>query len=528
MRTINKTTIEFKTILSVLFSPSGLMRLAMIGAIAWLSVSSPASFAYGQAAGSTIIVNSASDGGFIFVDPRFPPPPPVCTLRDAITAANTNRAVAGCAAGSPSPRVDTILFNIGAGTPVINVKSQLPPILEPVVINGGSFGATRVELEGTRASFIAALVGTRAHGLFLAAGDSTIRNMVINRFNGNGIVMTTLTGGSITDWTPPTITDPSIPTDPPCIECSGGGGGGGGGGPVIPDIGGAGARNKVLGCFIGTDATGTMALGNGSGLETAGIVTDTDMHTIGGSTASDLNVISGNFGQGLILGGRAHSVRGNYIGTDVSGSLPLGNQYDGINIAGGQFSTAMGSIGANTIATDTICGIVSGNDRPQCGNRIAFNGRNGVNVGFNRYAILSNAIFSNGSLGIDIDGPGVTANAITRSRNTPILGPYWALVFDISIGRIVLNIDVTVSNFPDQPTTVQIFRNSACDPSGFGEGEQLIKTLTGLRNGRYRIQIPASSGTFTATATTTLVLPQTSEFSSCFRAGIGAGNPILQ
>jgi len=237
-------------------------------------------------------------------------------------------------------------------------------------------------------------------------------------------------------------------------------------------------------------------------------------------------VISGNFGHGLILGGRGQWVRGNFIGTDVSGNVALGNQFDGINIAGGQFSTAMGAIGANTLSTDPLCALLPGNDRPQCGNRIAFNGRNGINAGFNRYAILSNSIFSNGSLGIDVDGPGVTLNAANRSRNFPVMGPCWQLVFDLSLGRFVLNIDVTVDNFPDQPTTVQIFRNTSCDPSGFGEGEVLIKTFTGLRNGRHRIQIPASGGIFTATATTTLGTPKTSEFSNCFRAGIGAGNPI--
>jgi hypothetical protein len=250
------------------------------------------------------------------------------------------------------------------------------------------------------------------------------------------------------------------------------------------------------------------------------------MHTIVGLHRGDRNVISGNFGQGLILGGRAHSVRGNFIGTDISGNLALGNQFDGINIAGGQFSSAMGSIGANTIATDTICGVLPGNDRPQCGNRIAFNGRNGVNVGFNRYAILSNAIFSNGSLGIDIDGAGVTPNTSSRSRNTPVLGPGWAFLFDLTTRVFVLSIDVTVSNFPDQPATVQIFRNSSCDPSGFGEGSELIKTVTGLRNGRYRIALPVSSGIFTATSTTTLTVPQTSEFSSCFVPGPGQGGPF--
>jgi hypothetical protein len=517
MRTINKLTILFTRLCSG-FKPSAAMRLAIIGAMVWCAASTAA---YSQSAGTTIIVNTASDG-VLMEDPFDPSPMPQCRLRDAITAANTNRPVGGCPAGRPSPALDTILFDIGTGTPVIKVQMQLPPILESVVIDGGSFGATRVELDGSRASFVANPQGQRVHGLFLATGDSTISNMVINRFNGNGIVMTTLTGGSISEYTPPEITGPSMPAELPCHarpaepDCSPGGSGGG---YYMPDPRGAGARNRVLGCFIGTDATGTVAMGNGSGLFTAGIVTDTELHTIGGTRDSERNVISGNFGQGIILGGRGHSVRGNFIGVDASGNMPLGNQFDGINIAGGPLSDATGSIGANTIASDPDCRLLAGDDRLRCGNRIAFNGGNGVNVGFNAYAILSNAIFSNGSLGINLEDPAPTPVATDPARNSPALGPYWAYVWDPLLRHFVVTIDVTIDNFPNQPTTVQLFENDSCDPSGFGEGAVLIKTLTGLTNGRHRIVLPTAGGLLTATATTTLVLPKTSEFSNCFRAG---------
>jgi CSLREA domain-containing protein len=514
-----KSTILLATLLAAVFKRSVVTRLAVIGAMFWLVGSSPMTAAQAQTAGSTIVVNSAADGPVVI----FPGQPLPCTLRDAIAAANTNRAVGGCAAGSPSPAVDTILFNIGAGTPTIRIRTQLPAIVERVIINGESSVATRVELDGTRASLVAGLLGHRAHGLFLATGDSTIRNMVINRFNGDGIVMTADTGGHIENFMPPTITDRTVPTDPPCwvarpAEPDCGGGSGGSGGPDIPDVFGSAGRNKVIGCFIGTDASGTLSLGNGSGPQTAGIVTDTSMHTIGGSTAAERNVISGNFGQGLILGGRGHWVRGNFIGADASGNQPLGNQYDGINIAGGQFSNGMGAIGASTVVTDAQCGLSAGNDRRRCGNRIAFNGSNGITTGFNRYEILSNAIFSNTSLGIDLDGFGVTPNTPNRLRNSPLLGPCWSWFLDLSTGQFVLSLDVTIDS-GNQPVTLQMFRNSSCDPSGSGEGEELLKTVTGLMNGVHHITIPASSGFFTATATTALGTSKTSEFSNCLHAG---------
>jgi hypothetical protein len=56
------------------------------------------------------------------------------------------------------------------------------------------------------------------------------------------------------------------------------------------------------------------------------------MRIIGGPTPEERNVISGNRGHGLILGGRGHRVRGNYIGVNINGA-GLGNQFDGIIIA---------------------------------------------------------------------------------------------------------------------------------------------------------------------------------------------------
>lgn len=472
-----------------------------------------------SARAATITVNTTSDG-FILTLPGQPLP---CRLRDAITAANTNSAVGGCVKGDPSPVVDTILFKLGAGTPTIRPRFMLPVITEPVIIWGDSGGATRVEINGSDASWRAALLGQRAHGLFLVTGESTIRNLVINRFNGNGIVLTTDAGGHITDFTPPTITDPTIPAEPPCFarpaepDCPPGGGSGG---PSLPPIGGADARNKVIGCFIGTDATGTVALGNGSGLDTAGIATDTDMHTIGGTTAAERNVISGNHGHGIILGGRGQWVRGNFIGTDISGTLPLGNQFDGINVAGGQFSNGVGVIGANTNATDAQCGMVinsSGvvtNDRRECGNKIAFNNRNGISGGFNLYGFLSNSIFSNGELGIDVDQFGVTPNAANRSRNFPVL-TWWRREINLQAGIFGTRVGGSITNFTGPAVVIQFFHSPSCDSSNHGEGQTYLGSITLPGNGTFSFFVPGTGGVVTATATKRFGAAVTSEFSAC-------------
>lgn len=491
----------------LVFGAAAVSRAALVGAAVWLAAGSlPA------AARAQIVVNSPED----IIVLTMPGQPPACTLRDAILAANHNQAVGGCAAGVSSASPDTITFNLSFNMSRIRVRDQLPPITEPVIINGGSggpisLGPARVELDGTLASQAASLRGERAHGLYLAAGDSTIRNLVINNFNGNGIVMTTLSAPPPGDFTPPTITDPSLPAPIPCHarpsepECPPGDGGGLP--PDQPPLGGAGARNRVVGCFIGTDASGKIAMGNGSGPDTAGIVTDTIQHTIGGTTEAERNVISGNWGHGLILGGRAHDVRGNFIGLGVTGA-PLGNQFDGINVAGGQLPNAFGRIGATSRATDTQCGPAAG---AGCGNRIAYNGRNGISAGYGEYEILSNEIFDNAGLGIDVNDWGLTLNDPGRSRNFP----EW-----ISKKRVTGGVVITgqVTNFRNPPVTVQIFQNDSCDPSKHGEGQTLIETISLPLNKPFSIFVPWwRFGYLTATATTTLGVPTTSEFSACLK-----------
>jgi hypothetical protein len=460
-----------------------------------------------------IIVNTTYDPGPLTA----PPPPGQCTLRDAIAAANTNRAVGGCAAGRSGH--DAIWFNLSSGTPTIYVQSELPPILEPIDIDGGTGKSTRIELNGS--GVVLQLFPRRTgrvpgDGLIVAAQDSTIRNLVINGFLGNGIVLTSITGGYLPDHNPPTITDPSITPEPP-----------GDGGDTHEVGGSGGSRNKILGCYIGTDKTGLVANGNGSGAnaagiaENAGIVTDTDMHIIGGPTLEERNVISGNFGHGLILGGRGHQVRGNLIGANVNGAR-LGNKFDGINLAGGRFSGATGTIGASQFPWDGKCRMVIDagrvvNDARRCGNLIAFNSRYGILAGLNSYEVLSNAIFSNGDLGIDLDTFGVTPNDPAASNRNY---PEWisaTTVLDRDSLTLATEVQGSIQNRTNLAVIVQIFHAATCDASGHGEGPSLIRTFTLPGNGTFTFTIPLTEGVITATSTPwdQWGLKATSEFAAC-------------
>jgi len=116
----------------------------------------------------------------------------------------------------------------------------------------------------------------------------------------------------------------------------------------------SGAGNNTLTCsFIGTDVTGTVDLGNAvSGVR----VDDIPNNTIGGVAAGDGNLISGNELEGIGLWGAGASnnvVQGNTIGADVTGSVALGNGTSGIYIAGGPGNVVGGAGAGNVISGNT-------------------------------------------------------------------------------------------------------------------------------------------------------------------------------
>ena len=85
------------------------------------------------------------------------------------------------------------------------------------------------------------------------------------------------------------------------------------------------ALNYMQGNFIGTNAAGTAALGNGRGVVIDG---GSVSNQVGGFAAGERNVISGNGGAGVAISAEStdsNAVVGNYIGTDVTGTVAVGN-----------------------------------------------------------------------------------------------------------------------------------------------------------------------------------------------------------
>src|SRR5215211_7077295 len=87
-------------------------------------------------------------------------------------------------------------------------------------------------------------------------------------------------------------------------------------------------------------------------------------NTVGGTTAGARNIISGNsnFGVYIHSGASDNKVMGNYIGTDKTGTVAMGNDVDGVLV--------YESASSNTI----------GDTDSDAGNLISGNGSNGVDI----------------------------------------------------------------------------------------------------------------------------------------------------
>jgi hypothetical protein len=166
--------------------------------------------------------------------------------------------------------------------------------------------------------------------------------------------------------------------------------------------------NVVAGNFIGTDATGTHALGNSFyGIVLVQAASD---NTIGGTTAAARNVISGNASAGVYVSdsGTDHNVvEGDFIGTNEAGTAAIANGGDGVDLVNGASDNIVG--GTTTVASDVISGN-SGNGVTIEGSGTTGNAVNGDDIGI---AANGTGGLGNGGDGVLLDG--VTGNSITNS-----------------------------------------------------------------------------------------------------------------
>ena len=450
------------------------------------------------------------------------------SLRQAIMTAN---GLAG---------TDTISFNIQpAGVYTITPLSALPDVTDPVIIDAttqpGFAGTPVIELNGASAgqNFVS--------GLAIKGGSSTVKGFVINRFTYAGVLLmsanNTVAGNFIgidVSGNAKQVGNVSLSNNTGVVITSGNANNNVIGGTT------AAARNvisnnqtgidiccqdhqngnKIVGNYIGTNASGTAALRNGSN----GIRIDTAPNTIvGGTTPGERNVISGNLvGISLSDDIAGTLIQGNYIGTKADGTSALGNDYAGIY-------TSYGVTGA------TVGGAAAG-----ASNVIAFNGKGNAGDGGvsmtnglpftpgKSVTVSQNAIFSNNGLGIDLNNDGVTANDVGDGDNGPNDLQNSPVLTSVMTNGGNTVVQGTLNSEASKSFHVELFSNDTCSSSGFGQGQFFVAAqdvaTDANGNAGFTFTVPTASITgavFTATATNPS--KSTSEFSAC--ASGAAVNP---
>jgi CSLREA domain-containing protein len=170
--------------------------------------------------------------------------------------------------------------------------------------------------------------------------------------------------------------------------------------------------NSVSGNFIGLDSSGALALGNSNG----GIMIDAGANgnTIGGDTAGEGNVISGNLGGGVVINASGtvnNIISGNYIGTNASGASAAANLHDGVHILAGASRNTIGGDAPgerNVISGNSQNGILiddsESTNNVVSGNYIGLNasGTNALPNGMN--GVMLNSSATNNTIGGDTTG----------------------------------------------------------------------------------------------------------------------------
>lgn len=488
------------------------------------------------------------------------------SLRSAIDLAN----MAANEVNGP----DRIEFNIpGEGVHSILPTSPLPEITDPVIIDGYTQGQGTVDPsddaqpntnpvgQGSNAVPLIELSGVSAgaaNGLTISAGSSTVRGLVINRWNDLALLLKTKNGntiqGNILGLDPTGSTAAGnfrgILTENSSNNLIGG--------PdpahrnVVSSHTSSGitlqitSRNVVQGNFIGTDISGSVDLGNSIGIS---ISTNSIENLIGGAEGGTRNVISGNNFAGVTLSapGSSNRIQGNYIGTDVTGMAAVGN-FDGINIdqvggasllliggtESGEGNLISGNVGSgvvllrgvtqntvqgNLIGTDAtgmgplgnqVAGVrigglggedsLIGGTTPTAGNIIAFNVGPGVFIDFLNIGIqvLGNSIFSNGALGIDLSEGGNQGVTLNDEGDVDDMGGNHLQNFpEITLVERTTNLTLygTFSGAPDSQYRIELYASPECDPSGYGEGKRFLEPLFIVTDGQGNAEIEAIIGT---------------------------------
>ena len=385
------------------------------------------------------------------------------SLRYAINQANLDPIGNGSVVIEPGGSIGPII--LGSGLPSV---TRADVTLEDLNIDGKGTGAT----SGTGSSNSGAPPLSTANGLSIAGSGDAVNGLTVTGFGGQGILVTagavdisqSVISGNGTNGITLESSNNSVtgnivglnaagnaadPNGDSGIVISNGadntiGGTGAGQGNIVSGnsadgiaaLGSGATGNLIEGNYVGTDATGTFAIGNGS----PGVImfVGASDNTIGPG-----NVISGNDSQGIQLSTSDNLIVGNLIGTDLTGTMPIantqggiqistpgsGNTIGGISAGDGNIISGNDSIGIELVGPGTTLNMVEGNDigtntsgatgLGNTGGGVDFaatnsGGPSDNNIGGSSSA-YGNTINGNGGAGIYVFGSAISGNLIAAN-----------------------------------------------------------------------------------------------------------------
>jgi hypothetical protein len=335
-------------------------------------------------------------------------------------------------------------------------------------------------------------------------------------------------------------------------------------------------QNIVAGNYVGTDVSGTRALGNGGvgvfiegGAQSNRVGTNGD----GVDDAAEANLICANAYQGIAIlgpGTDQNVVAGNHIGVDATGNAVLGNGNNGVWVlqgaqsnrigtngtdpdAAGEGNLIGGNAGSGVLISDagtdgnTVAGNAIGTDpagashlgnggsgvtisngarnnpvggSAALGNVIAFNQQFGVTVTDARTTgntIRANSIFGNTELGIDLAADGVTLNHAGDANTGPNNLQNYPVILTADPGTAT-TVSGTLSGTAGTTYTLDFYASAQPSWLFFGDGQRYLgsQTVTTDANGNAGFSATLSAATGAGewlTATATDPGGNTSEFS---------------
>lgn len=471
-----------------------------------------------------------------------------------------------------TPGFDLIIFDIpGSGVQTINVKYGLPDLSDDSgVWIDGTQSDDRIEIDGTQTSnhhgipvisdnnVIQGLVINHIPDYAAAIGlyDSASYNVIIGNYLGTNPAGTTSNSASAGIYIAYGSHDNVVGGTngvTPGGACTGDCNlmsGNRGSGLVIDHAN----NNRVIGNFIGLNASGKAALPNGDDGVLLGNAWD---NVIGGTTPEERNVISGNHRVNVEMGepqAKRNLIQGNYIGTNSAGDVSLGGVAEGVladhNAADNKVDSNVisGNGGAGILiflgatrnkVTNNLIGyaangtsplpnrgigiLVQSNNNQITGNKIGNHPTDGIRIKSGTgNAIRMNTTWNNNKLGINLGKDAVTFNDTSDNDGGANLQQNYPVISKAGTANSTLTIQGTLNSRPNGRFALDLFASPSCDNTydrNVGEGKTYLGSVDVTTNS-------SGNGSFTATfsnaptsgiviGTATDANNNTSEYSTC-------------